>query len=787
MLGGTRQPSTQPGVLRCQVISARGLALSPQTRLSASVQVGCTTAPVQPQVVSADGASSEVGHVEFNEAVELPLPSVSASVGALTVRVSLTEQPPAAAPEHPDLWCCQASFEALPERGGGREWLTLVRQPAGEEAEGEVQVQWTFVGMSPSFAAQDKHVVGRGWLPPGAPPRTSSAPVMVTAHPPGASGKGEVVKARVHFGDLWAQSSQVQRRGRKSSRSPTVLPDGSAPPRDDSSERLPGPGTLRLRVKGVRIGSVPSGIKLQGLTLACAYAGMERQSQSVVSAEGLLSQGQEVPLELEFEFDVVYSTHCRKFLSLSLWGQTVRTGDRGGNSVPLGDGVLEVAQPPPASIQMCELSAGHMVSLAYRVTYQRPLQEGARGRPKSAHPSAKKTPRCPPASISRRMPESDASPQRKRPQSAQALYRPLSAGKAERLRREVAGVHQLLSGPPLRRDEGDDRPRPAEREGIDTGGIQMDFESAWQQAVAEDDELVLEEDEEVQRVGRNKQAALGSPPDCPDLEAAGAGAPAGGGPMCFEAGGPPPLLPPGQENEGDREGSPEPCSPPPLVARSVAASSPPQPRQVAAGAPVYAMFAQMRRDIQRQLSLMEERLTQRIDVMAARVSRLETVVGEESQGTLRRRHDSAGLPTTSSPPRSRPASCQSRRTCSSRPWSGGSATSGAPPSLRAGSPIHGAISRPSSSGTSTGDAGPPGLTDVMMVGDEQLRRKFEELAGPGEGWISKEALRRFYRSFDSLGVHETDEQVSQLLSRYAKADQVSFNEFAHLALALAKR
>eukprot|EP01065_Artemidia_motanka_P026350 TRINITY_DN3129_c0_g1_i1.p1 TRINITY_DN3129_c0_g1~~TRINITY_DN3129_c0_g1_i1.p1 ORF type:complete len:778 (+),score=206.07 TRINITY_DN3129_c0_g1_i1:91-2424(+) len=770
--------SPAPGalvLLRCVIGAAKGLPIGCEEegapgQVVVKVAVGQTivaTSPKQPTVGENTGALN----VCFQETVDVPVPGMAGG-RVLPVTIRLTS------PTGEDHYGLQSLLE-VDYGSAGRQWLTLrPSDPAAGKAFGEVFIQWSFAGTpSPHSISADAQgpAVGR-WPLGNAPPRTCSAPVC-PPQAPMAVVKSDPAKARVHFNDLWAHST---RKGR----APSVGADGLQG-RDDSAERLPGPGTLRLRIKAVRLHTLPQA-DLRSLTLVCSYGGTERHSQSVLAPNGWFREGADVQLEFEADFDVVYSATGRKLLFFSLWGQAKPvvssagaprpgSGDRAYEDLRLGDGVFELANLPPAAQQTCTLNSDHTITFAYRVTYQRPLQEGSRGRPKSAHPNAKKAPKH----IAGLDGETDlrGAVQQPRPQSAQSVSRPLSAGKPERLRREIAGVHDVLQFSTPRRDEGDERPRSIAgvgADGIDTGCIQMDF-GRPQAADA-------------------MTAAAAAAEEASDMQVDARGA---------ENCGPPPLLPPCETTAdlSSGEDSPVPGSPPPLITRAAPAWSPPlptaqppQPPQhnlLPAGTPMKAVFSQLRRDLHRQLALMEERLSMKLDSLGTRVARLESFVDDAP--VPRHRQDSSGLPTTSSPTRSRPASCQSRPTSSNRPWSGGSNPS---VSVRAASPIGhlGPLSRPSSSGTSTGDGTPPpnvlqAAADLSgsIVTDDQLRTKFEELAGPGRVCISFVELRRFYRSFDSFGIDETDEQVGRKLAKFCRTDQVSFNEFAHLALSLAKR
>eukprot|EP01062_Namystynia_karyoxenos_P068836 TRINITY_DN6392_c0_g2_i1.p1 TRINITY_DN6392_c0_g2~~TRINITY_DN6392_c0_g2_i1.p1 ORF type:complete len:897 (+),score=240.40 TRINITY_DN6392_c0_g2_i1:114-2804(+) len=891
-----RSAGPPPGgqvLLRCVIGSARGLPLkggfgaadSPGliVRVSSGASAASTSAR-QPSSACPEGPLS----CAFHEALDLPVPSTAPGVSAHTVAVVLEEEGGLSLDEG---FRGQALFDA-DSGGSGRQWLRLLPRP-GNAADtralrrdgpyGELFVQWSCPGAAngtseaaapfaaPQLQPQQSSLVGRGWMPPGGALRACSAPQRPAAPSAACERKHDTAKARVHFNDLWAQSPAQTRK----SRSPNqVGPDGQ--PRDDSAERLPGPGTLRLRVKGVSIAPGMGVPKLRSITLACSFGGVERQSQTTpvpaaaAAAAAAASsapppalpppqqqQQQQPPLELqpaegaaveaavaeahpitlagvpfdfETEFDVVYSDAGRKALFFTLWGQA-QPSERGYEDVRLGDGAFEVSNVPPPADQSCTLSAGHVVRFAYRVTYQRPLQEGARGRPKSAHPNTKKASRQLPlfGAAQRGAVDALGFPQGGTAVGEQRVGppRPLSAGKAERLRREVAvGGSVLLGVAPFARGitppphaqhfaapgscRGDEGGPPFTLGvlggGIDTGAIEMNFDRPCGGAPPRADPPAPAA--VVERAAPEAGAACraDSPAAC----------------------GPPPLLPPetfaqpaapgacsgGGCTVGSLSGadSPPPCSPPPLVARSSGSSgvwSPPlpaaqppqaapQPPQHPAGPPVsgaalYAVLGQLRRDMQRQLAVVEERLHHRLDTLGARVTRLEQFADPDGSLQLRdRRQDASGvgLPTTMSPPRSRPASCQSR-VSTSRPCSGGSARS---LSIRCASPtghLGASISRPSSSGTSTGAGTPPPCVlaaDISgaIVSDEQLRAKFDELAA-GRSWISREELCRFYRSFDSFGIDESDDQVTKRLSKFSRSEQVPFHEFAHLALYLAKR
>ena len=73
----------------------------------------------------------------------------------------------------------------------------------------------------------------------------------------------------------------------------------------------------------------------------------------------------------------------------------------------------------------------------------------------------------------------------------------------------------------------------------------------------------------------------------------------------------------------------------------------------------------------------------------------------------------------------------------------------------------------------------------VLVTEEQLRAKFDELDVRQRGWISCEALRRFYHTFD-FGLDDGG-KVDTMLMRFAKTDRVPYAEFARVALSLAAR
>ena len=52
-------------------------------------------------------------------------------------------------------------------------------------------------------------------------------------------------------------------------------------------------------------------------------------------------------------------------------------------------------------------------------------------------------------------------------------------------------------------------------------------------------------------------------------------------------------------------------------------------------------------------------------------------------------------------------------------------------------------------------------------------------------WISRSALKRFYLSYATFD--ESDYQVDKTLSNFTTSDRVPYDEFARLALFLAKR
>ena len=151
-----------------------------------------------------------------------------------------------------------------------------------------------------------------------------------------------------------------------------------------SREILPGPGTLHLHLTKLLIPFTSvSSEEIATITLHCSFGGAERFLPAIPFEK-------QITLDNYIEYDVVYSARQR-LIHFSLWGQReMPKGEKKGLAVYedllLGEIMFEVNSGAPHSSQVAKLTGGIELTFNYRLTYQKPLQEGSSGRPRSAHP-----------------------------------------------------------------------------------------------------------------------------------------------------------------------------------------------------------------------------------------------------------------------------------------------------------------------------------------------------------------------------------------------------------------
>eukprot|EP01060_Flectonema_neradi_P026712 TRINITY_DN3594_c3_g1_i1.p1 TRINITY_DN3594_c3_g1~~TRINITY_DN3594_c3_g1_i1.p1 ORF type:complete len:595 (+),score=88.99 TRINITY_DN3594_c3_g1_i1:80-1864(+) len=147
---------------------------------------------------------------------------------------------------------------------------------------------------------------------------------------------------------------------------------------------LPGPGTLHLHLTKLVIPFSPiCPNEIATITLHCSFGGAERFLPAIPFER-------QISLDNYIEYDVVYSARQR-LIHFSLWGQReMPKGEKKGLAVYedllLGEIMFEVNSGGPHSSQVAKLTGGIELTFNYRLTYQKPLQEGSSGRPRSAHP-----------------------------------------------------------------------------------------------------------------------------------------------------------------------------------------------------------------------------------------------------------------------------------------------------------------------------------------------------------------------------------------------------------------
>eukprot|EP01063_Lacrimia_lanifica_P002657 TRINITY_DN1140_c0_g1_i2.p1 TRINITY_DN1140_c0_g1~~TRINITY_DN1140_c0_g1_i2.p1 ORF type:complete len:1163 (+),score=370.24 TRINITY_DN1140_c0_g1_i2:117-3605(+) len=163
----------------------------------------------------------------------------------------------------------------------------------------------------------------------------------------------------------------------------------------------PGPGTLHLHIAAIRPKVGPAGggaddpstvpDDLANCTLRLSFGGTERFCTTAVEPRtpGAPACGAHthLPVSLQTEFDVVYSEGAIVALNVALFGQRrAATPAAAGEELVMGAGTCEIMHSVAQVNKTLILSGGHEVVLTYRIAYQRPLQEGSSGRPKSAYP-----------------------------------------------------------------------------------------------------------------------------------------------------------------------------------------------------------------------------------------------------------------------------------------------------------------------------------------------------------------------------------------------------------------
>lgn len=75
----------------------------------------------------------------------------------------------------------------------------------------------------------------------------------------------------------------------------------------------------------------------------------------------------------------------------------------------------------------------------------------------------------------------------------------------------------------------------------------------------------------------------------------------------------------------------------------------------------------------------------------------------------------------------------------------------------------------------------------VCITDEQIKEQFEKLDVNGNGWLSRDELRKFYLSRDNYGVYESDDVIERTIEKFIKDGRVTLPEFSVLMLKIAQR
>eukprot|EP01062_Namystynia_karyoxenos_P003380 TRINITY_DN11208_c0_g1_i1.p1 TRINITY_DN11208_c0_g1~~TRINITY_DN11208_c0_g1_i1.p1 ORF type:complete len:462 (+),score=177.22 TRINITY_DN11208_c0_g1_i1:89-1387(+) len=225
---------------------------------------------------------------------------------------------------------------------------------------------------------------------------------------------------------------------------------------------------------------------------------------------------------------------------------------------------------------------------------------------------------------------------------------------------------------------------------------------------------------------------------------------------------------------------------------------------VAAERNMLAKVATLRQDLHDSQRVLEASIAQHRDEMQELSERLAKA--EHLRDALQRRLDGAAPPADGFSPAA-PSAGQgagppvagadavdtAEQYYSPQPQAEGEAPPHSPPEQQqqdahAGEAVRGDDEPPAGAG---GDNGSPFAKRASTVGvcitEQQIRRKFQQLDTNGNGWLSRDELRRFYISNDNYGIFEDDDVVERHLSRYLRDGKVTLPEFSMLMLKLAQR
>eukprot|EP01062_Namystynia_karyoxenos_P073171 TRINITY_DN7000_c0_g1_i1.p1 TRINITY_DN7000_c0_g1~~TRINITY_DN7000_c0_g1_i1.p1 ORF type:complete len:302 (+),score=110.26 TRINITY_DN7000_c0_g1_i1:96-908(+) len=77
----------------------------------------------------------------------------------------------------------------------------------------------------------------------------------------------------------------------------------------------------------------------------------------------------------------------------------------------------------------------------------------------------------------------------------------------------------------------------------------------------------------------------------------------------------------------------------------------------------------------------------------------------------------------------------------------------------------------------------------VLITEEQIRQLWAHYDVDGNGYLSKDEVKRIYQGFDSFGVEDGDKRVDTVLSKYNMMGdgKVTYDEFAILMLDIARR